>query len=234
MNISRQAKRRAARRLGDVVRIEHHSQPDYDWWNYQDTEPAEGYVLDNWSVAVPAYPRAKPVSTRKTPHPSLSRTALRRRLYQRHVPKALWPDLLAKFSGGARNFTLGQPEDRKALKRQYGYGVHKAVMCHVRAPFLIVLDEFGFYAQPMVDMVNESMRLLRKVSSLEATTVVTQSLADFGPQAQPTIARLDSILYASADGGQAAVLFNSAIQHLGRLERRAPVDGAPKLEASIS
>lgn len=232
MKISRQAKRRAARRLGDVVRVTHHSVPDYAWWNYQDTEPAEGYVLDTWSVTELAYPRAKPPATRRTPRPSLSRTVLRRRLYQRHVPKAQWPELLGKFSGMARNHVLGQPEERVALKREYGYAVHRAVMRHVRAPFLVVLDEFAFYAQPMADLVNESMRLWRKVSASDATVVATQSLSDFGVQAR-------SLGFAALEGrddAELAVLSNSAIQQLGRLVRSTPADGdeASKLEESIS
>lgn len=143
MKVSRASKRRAANRKDQVMRQVHETCKNYRWWLFQETEPAEGYVTDNYSYWVPAYPQVAQPSTRKPKHRRLSRRALRARLYRYNVPKARWPELLAQYAGRGLYEQPGEP----SLKEKWGYSIAKAVGRHVYSMFL-VLDEYAYYTPP--------------------------------------------------------------------------------------
>lgn len=169
MKISRSSKARAAGRSNQVMRLVQGTSKNYRWWQFQETEPAEGYVLEDYSYYVEARPQPPKPVTRKSPHAKLSRTALRKRLYRHHVPKSMWPQLLTTYGGRAQVITPGEP----TVKEKWGYSVSKAVTRHV-GRLLVVLDEYGAYVPPgLSDMFRE----MRKYSGV--ITTVNQDIADF-------------------------------------------------------
>jgi hypothetical protein len=166
VKVSRASKRRAANRKDQVMRQVHETCRNYRWWLFQETEPADGYVTDNYSYWVQAYPQPAQPSTRKPKHKQLSRRALRARLYRYNVPKAQWPELLSQYAGRGLISMPGAP----SLKEKWGYSIAKAVGCHVGSMFL-VLDEFAYYAPPGLGAL---ARFGRKFNM--GTVTVTQEL----------------------------------------------------------
>jgi phage tail protein X len=177
MKVSRLGKQRAERRLDQVMRPVFESHKNYRWWLFQETEPAEGYVLDEYIRWEPAYPQAPKTATRIPKREKLSRTALRKRLYRAHVPKSLWPELLANYAYRSLMQMAGEP----TIRERHGYAIAKAVTRHVYVR-LLVLDEYHAYAQPGLAGLAELFRQCRSVNAVSLTA--TQSLADFPEAAQ--------------------------------------------------
>jgi len=174
MKVSRASKRRSALRKGDVVRLVEHTSKNYRWWLFQEAEPAEGYILDTWTETQLVYPRPAPVVTRKPPRKSLSRGALRRRLYQRHVPKARWAEILARYANRSLWRMPGEPTVKEAL----GYAAAKAVSRHVSIG-LLVQDEYHLCVAPgFAELARTWARTCRKIG---VTHLATQSWPDGFP-----------------------------------------------------
>lgn len=176
MKVSRSSKMRALHRTDQVMRPVLESHRNYRWWLFQDTEPEDGYVLDEYIRWEPAYPQPEKPSTRKPKRERLSRTAMRKRLYRAHVPKALWAELLTKYAGRSTWRMAGEP----SIRERWGYAIAKAITRHVHVRIL-VLDEFHTYTLPGV------ADLFRQCRSVNAVTITaTQSLSEF-PGVVPTM-----------------------------------------------
>jgi hypothetical protein len=177
MKVSRLGKQRAERRLDQVMRPVLESHKNYRWWLFQETEPAEGYVLDEYIRWEPAYPQPETTATRIPKRKSLSRTTLRKRLYRAHVAKSQWPELLASYAGR----TLWQMAGESSIRERHGYTIAKAVTRHVYVGIL-VMDEYHAYAQSGMDGLAKLVRQCRSVNAVSLTA--TQSLSDFPDTAQ--------------------------------------------------
>ena len=145
------------------------SDKEYRWWLFQETEPADGYFLNQYIRWEQAYPQPAATVTRKPKRSKLSRTALRKRLYRNHVPKPLWPELLKRYAGRSIFRSIDEP----TIREQWGYAIDKAVTRHVNV-IIMVCDEYHTYAQPGIANIFREARRFNI-----ATTLVTQSLADF-------------------------------------------------------
>jgi len=182
MKVSRLGKQRAERRLDQVMRPVFESHKNYRWWLFQETEPAEGYVLDEYIRWEPAYPQPEKTSRRIPKREKLSRTVLRKRLYQAHVPKSKWPELLANYADRSLWQMAGEP----SVRERHGYAIAKAVTRHVYVRVL-VMDEYHAYSQPALAGLAELFRQCRSVNAVRLTA--TQSLSDF-PDAAKTLQTL--------------------------------------------
>jgi hypothetical protein len=160
VKISRSSKARAFGRRHLVTRCVHESQRNYRWWREQDTEPPEGYLLETWTTHERVYPPAPKVVTRLPKHAKLSRRALRKRLYQNHVPKALWPGLVSAYAGRSVFRMAGEP----SLKESSGFAIAKAVTRHV-VYSMVFVDEFHSFAAPLLARIVETFRSCRKFNA---------------------------------------------------------------------
>jgi hypothetical protein len=179
---------KAAWRKAQVVRVTY--EPDYgdEAWAMGGEVPTPATHPDAfYAHREPAYPRPKAGGDRprKTPHMRLSKTALRKRLYQAGVRGAQINKLALEILAGppttdllssTGSVALGWNVD--AFKEQFGKRIARAVLRSV-SQILIILDEWSeFLNTPMMTASTETMfRNGRKFNA--APVAIEQNLSDF-------------------------------------------------------
>lgn len=182
-------------------------QPDYDHvaWLEQGTAPTPKSHPDAYCIerVYPAYPRK--IKHRKEPKTNLSRTAMRKRLYQAGIRGAELEKVLAEVRNGPRHLpieqryggfqALGWPVDQ--LKIRFGKQIARALLRHVRQ-VMVVMDEFGCYAAPgFAQWMAERCQLYRK-HNLEPQSVTQDMGQAFGHAPLASILGIDDELTVPA------------------------------------
>ena len=155
-----------------VVRI--HIEPDYAHpaWSTGADAPDYATTPDAFYVRRElAYPRPAKAATRKSPHSTLSRTQLRKRLYAAGVRGSeLRRNVSEVISGSTGAQPLGVVVlgrwTEGSLRERFGKRTYKALTRFV-ARRLILVDEMSeFFAPQTTETLDLLMRLSRKMNSV--------------------------------------------------------------------